>query len=136
MFAIVVLFVFVFHKHIVFVFLKDIAFADVGSVAPACYAQSVFTNTFRPRGGTRVVLFHMKIMIVMIMITTLMMKLNFEGCFTTAFVRLDVPREGLAMWLKRFSLSLQKQIQHSQLMSGDSHIKALGEFKIGEMKSK
>ena len=88
MFAIVVLFVFVFHKHIVFVFLKDIVFADVGSVAPACYAQSVFTNTFGPRGGTRVVFFHMKIMIVMIMIRTLMVKLFFEGCFTTAFVRL------------------------------------------------
>ena len=63
-------------------------------------------------------------------------EIKFWGLFTIAFVRLDVPREGLAMWLKRFSLSLQKQIQHSQLMSGDSHIKALGEFKIGEMKSK
>ena len=38
------LFEFVIHEHIVFV--------TVWSGAPACYAQSVFTNIFGHRGGT------------------------------------------------------------------------------------
>ena len=40
------LFEFVIHEHIVFV--------TVWSGAPACYAQSVFTNIFGHRGGTHV----------------------------------------------------------------------------------
>ena len=67
-------------------------------------------------------------MIVMIMNTTLMMKIFFEGVFAKAFGP-GRPKGGSShLWLKRFSLSLQKQIQHLQLMSGGSHMKAFGEF--------
>ena len=115
--------VFVFHKHIVF--------AEVGSGVPACYAQSVFTNTFGPRGGTCVVFsckdyvcndynnFDDEIKI-------------FLGVFASAFGPRRPKGGSSHLWLKRFSLSLQKQIQHLQLMSGGSHMKAFGKFKTGK----
>ena len=95
---------------------------------------SLFSQTHLSPGEGLVWYFHAKIMFVMIISTTWRWNNFFLDVFASAFGP-RCPKGGSShLWLKRFSLSLQKQIQHLQLMSGGSHMKAFGKFKTGKKK--